>query len=446
MKRKFTWSTLLMPAVLAAVLILPHPLFFNNAYLDIEPLYVDSALRIATDGFGADLSAYYEIDANPILTSLIFAAAYKLFGESPVVSRLTIFLLSFAFVFFLFYYIKPKMGSLISFLAALLLAVNPMFITYSQYVASDLDFMMFSSIAFFLLIFPRPSSAQLASSIWFGISLATKYAVVVLAPVVFLISVLRSQILTQFSREKLVSLVRFNAWYFLLAIIVALPVILVVFHFQNSLLPLREVPISLSAVWFLPRFFAYLLWLGLFIGPSSLILAVSLWRRIGKTRFFGLFIGLVALISVVSVFYPLHSLVIEKEPLGAVSLGGMESAIPPFYLSAVLFFVMVAAGLFIAHGIIEIRDLWSSKDDTVKHFLFWGLIPIPLMAVNRAVARYMLFVLVPVCLYMAHVIGRMYSERSTRALTIAVLIIHAVVFLAIGFWSNYYLQQRGLGA
>ena len=59
-------------------------------------------------------------------------------------------------------------------------------------------------------------------------------------------------------------------------------------------------------------------------------------------------------------------------------------------------------------------------------------------------SRYLLFVLVPVSLYMAHVMGRMYSERSTRPFVLAVLILHAVIFLAVGFYSNYYLYLRGL--
>lgn len=444
MKEKSVRSNILLPAFLAVLLILPHLPFLNNDYIDTETIFVDSASRIAADGFRADLSDYYEVDANPILTSLIFAAGYRLFGESPVVSRLTIFVIAFAFVMFLYFYLKRRTGFSHAFLTALFVSVNPMFIVYSQYMAADVDFMMFSAMAFLLLIFPYSSKSAFASSIWFGVSLATKYAVIVLAPVVFLISLMKSRLLEHFSKAALFALLKFNVWYFATALLLGIPIILIVFQFQSRLLPSVSSGVGLSINLFIPRFFAYLIWLGLFLGPSSLVLALDLWQRLGKSRLFTLLVGLLAFTVVVHLFYPLSSLVVEKPPFGAMSLAGLESAMPPFYLSLALFFVLLAAELFITRAVIEIRDLWSAQDGSIRNVLFWGLIPIPLMSLNHATARYMLFVLVPVSLYMAHITARMYSERGTRSFTLAVLIAHALIFLGVGFYINYYFYQKGL--
>lgn len=434
----------LMPMILAAILILPHILFFGNGYIDTETIFVDSASRIAADGFNADLSAYYEVDANPILTSLIFAAGYKLFGESPFVSRLTIFVLSFAFVLFFFFYLRPRISPPVSFLAALFVSVNPLFIAYSQYMAADVDFMIFSAISLLLLIYPYSSKAGLASSVWFGVSLATKYAVAVLAPVVFSISLMRSKLLRHFSRAALLALLKFNVWYFATALLLSIPIILIVFQFQTRLLPSSSSGVGLSIGLFIPRLFAYLIWLGLFLGPGGVVITLDLWQRLGKPRFLALLVGLLALTAVVHLFYPLSSLVVEKPPFGAMSLAGLESAIPPFYLSLALFFVLLAAELFVTRAIIEIRNLWTAQGSSIRNVLFWGLIPIPLMALNHASARYMLFVLVPVSLYMAHVTAKTYSERSTKVFTMVILIAHALIFVAVGFYLNYYFYQKGL--
>lgn len=254
MNRKI-FETYLLPAILIILLLLPHLFSFDNRYVDIEPLYVQSASEIAEYGFNANLSQYFNSIANPVFTSLILSASYKLFGESPLISRLTIFLLAFLFSLFLYFYLRKREGVFGAFVPTLLVIVNPWFIVYSQYVCTDVPFMVFSSTAMLLLLYANSSKGKILSSIMLGISLATKYVAVILFPVVLIYSFIKSKILNQFSRTRLFHLIRFNLWYFALVLLVSAPVISIVFKFLNAI-PVTEQKslFVLNAGMFIPRF------------------------------------------------------------------------------------------------------------------------------------------------------------------------------------------------
>jgi len=440
MKRRI-FQLFILPTALILLLFLPHIFFFDNHYVDLEPLYVQAALEIADHGYDADLSNYFSTIANPIFTVLVLSGSYKLFCESPVISRLTIFLLSLVFSLFLYFYVRNKEGVFISFVSALLVVVNPMFIVYSQYVHTDVPFMVFSSISLLLLLFTHSSKGEITSSIMLGISLATKYVAVVLLPVVFIYSFVKSKILKHFSKARLFSLAWFNIWYFTLSLLVSVPIILIVFYFQSTIVPSKlESVFALNAGMFIPRLFAYLLWLGLFVGPSCVIFLLDLWKKTGKTKFFMLFAALAVLTLIVSFSFPISSLHRQAFDFGEMNLGWVESAVPSLCLSLAFFFVLLIAELFIANIIL---DLTYSKDEKTRGLFFWIVLPILLMSFTRAANRYMLVVLVPLSLYMAFVTKRMYSER-TKLFVPAILVLHALIFLSVGFYSNYYLHQRGM--
>lgn len=429
-----TFELYLLLAVLSVLLLLPHFLSFDNGYVDLEPLNVQSASEIAEHGFNADLSKYFTKIANPVLTPLILSASYKLFWESPVISRLTIFLLAFLFSLFLYFYLRNKEGVFGAFLPALLVIVNPLFIVYSQYISSDVPFMVFSSTSLLLLLYSNSSKGKILSSIMLGISLATKYVAIILFPVVLIYSFVKSKIFSQFSRTRLFPLIRFNLWYFALLLLVSAPVISITFIFLSGFLsPQYESVHALNAGMFIPRFFAYLMWLGLFIGPFFLIYVFDLWKRIGKMKFFMLLIGLVVLTLIVSLYFPISSLHILDGYFGEMNLSGLESYIPEPHLSVALFFVLLVAEIFIA-GIT--LDLMHTRDEKIINLFLWILIPIFLMSLTRAAQRYMLTVLVPLSLYLSFVTKRVYSEH-TKLFVLAVLVLHALIFLSLGFYANY---------
>lgn len=436
-----TLELYLLPAILIVLLLLPHILFFDNGYVDLERFYVGAALEIAEHGFDANLADYFLTTVNPIFSVLILAGSYKLFWESPVVSRLTIFLLSLVFSLFFYFFLRNKEGVLVAFVSALLVVVNPAFIVYSQYVHADVPFLVFSSTALLLLLFVHSSKGEIVSSVMLGISLAAKYVTVVLFPVVFIYSLIKSEIFKHFSRARLLSLTSFNIRYFGLSLLVSIPVILVVFHFQDTIIPLEYGSRhSLSAGLYIPRFFAYLLWLGLFIGPSCMIFILDLWKKAGKKKFLMLFSGLSALTLAVTFFFPISSLHIQSGVFGEMNLGWVESAVPSLYLSLAFFFVLLVAELFIANTIFDLR---YSGDEKIKGLFFWIVLPILVMSLTRAANRYMLIVLVPLSLYLAFATKRVHSERA-KFFVPATLVLHALIFLSVGFYSNYYLYLRGL--
>ncbi len=440
MKRK-TLELYVLPAILSLVLFLPHILFLNNRYVDLERVYVRAALELAEHGFNANLSEYFSMIANPILGLLFLAGSYKLLWESAVISRLTILLLALVFSLFLYFYLRKKEGVFISFVAVLLVVVNPAFIVYSQYVHTDVPFMVFSATSLLLLLFVHSPKGEIASSIMLGISLATKYVTVVLFPVVFVYSLIKSRVAGHLPNQMLSALTRFNIWYFALSLLVSMPFILIVFRFQNTMVPRQsELVQTLSAGMFIPRFLAYLLWLGLLIGPSCLFSLLDLWRKMSKTKLAMLLAGLVVLTLIASLFFPISSLHRQEFAFGEMNLGWVESVVPPSYLSVAFFLVLLVAELFLASLTF---DFICSKDDKTRGLFLWIVLPILLMSFIRVANRYMLVVLVPLSLYMA-LVARKVDSKHERLLVPTILILHALIFLAVGFYSLYYLQQRGL--
>lgn len=430
-----------LPAVLLVLLLLPHILYLGNHYIDVEPYYVKSAQELITRGFDANLSDYFTNIGNPILTSLILSGSYLLFGESYFVSRLTIFVFALVFALFFYFYLRNKEGAFVSFLATLLTVVNPFFIVYSQYITSDVPFMVFSSVSLLLLLFPQTAKGELVSSVMLGVSLTTRYVTAVLFPVVVLYSVIKTRLCPVFSKAKLLSAVRFNLWYFALALVLSVPVISFAFRYQEGVLSRNiEQVITLNFGMYIPRLFAYLLWLGLFIGPFCLVSLLDLWRKIGKKKFLILLICLGGLTLIVSYFFQISTLHVQAWSFGEMNLSWLESVVPAPYLSAALFFVILVAELFVASVVFDLVHL---KDKKFNLLATWMLLPIPLMSLTRVANRYLLAVLVPLSLYMAYVTGKMYSGR-TRFFIIGIIVLHVLVFWGMGFYSNYYLQLRGL--
>ncbi|MFC1901902.1 hypothetical protein ACFLX3_03135 [Chloroflexota bacterium] len=211
--------------------------------------------------------------------------------------------------------------------------------------------------------------------------------------------------------------------------------VLIAFKFLGGLLTSGHESIIFTNFYiFVPRFFAYLMWLGLFIGPSFVIFAFDLWRRVGKKRFLLLLLGLAALTLIVTFFlFPISSLHIQEEYLGEMNLGGAEVYVSESYLSIALFFVILVAEMFIV-GIA--LDLKHNRGEKIIFLFCWIMIPIILMSLTRAANRYMLTVLVPLSLYISMVVKRVYSERTKLFVTV-VLLLHVLIFLALGFYANY---------
>ncbi|MFC1957679.1 ArnT family glycosyltransferase [Chloroflexota bacterium] len=433
MKRN-TIEIYLLPVILIILLLLPHLLSLNNDYIVYEPLMVQSASEIAEHGFNADLSEYFMHISNPVSTLLVLATSYKLFGESPLVSRLTMILLPFLFSIFLYFYLRKKEGASWAFLTVFLILVNPLFITFTKYIWSDVPFMVFTSIALLLLFYGRSFKEYLLSSIILAISFATKYLAVFLFPVVLAFSFLKSRALSQPLKQRLVPIMKFNLWYFAITLLLSMPVILIAFHFPAGILsPNIESIFALNFGMDIPRLFAYLMWLGLFIGPFGLIFVYDLWKRIGNAKFFIILTGLVALTLLVTHFFPIPSLHITEHLFGEMNLLGADAYVPEPYLSMILFFMILFGEILVTSITLEFIN---GKDEKISYLFFWILVPILLLSLVRGANRYMLIILVPLSLYITFVTKRIYSER-TKSYILAALVLHAIIFLSLGFVAIY---------
>ncbi|MDP7525725.1 MAG: glycosyltransferase family 39 protein [Dehalococcoidales bacterium] len=432
-----------LPAVLIIVLLLPHVLFLGNGYVDVELYVVDAASEVARYGFNANLTDYFYTVFNPIFSVLLLGGSYTIFGESEIVSRLTISALSVGFTLFLYFYLRRRTGTSISFVAPLLVISNPMFIVYSQYVGSDVPFFILTSVALLMILYAStPRRETIVSSVMLGISLATKYVTAVVFPVVLIYSSIKLELFPHFSRDKLLALVRFNLWYFGLTLAVSLPFILVALKYQTGIVPPEVKSLhTVGVAMFIPRFTSSLLWLGLFIGPSCLIFFLDLWDKTGKKKFLAILSILAVLTLIISYFFPISSLHIQDGTFGEMNLGWVESVVPSPILSSAFFFVILVGELFVANLVF---DLKYSENEGRRKLIYWIVVPIVVMSFTRVANRYMLVILVPLSLYLADIINKMYAEHR-KSFILAVLVLHVLIFISVGFYSNYYLQLRGQG-
>ncbi len=430
----------LLPTILSVVLLLPYYLSFHRGYADdAEAIYARAGSQIAEHGLNANLSEYFRWVANPPFASFLLAAGYKLFGASPTVSRFVTFLFPLLFSLFLYFYLRRREGIFGAFVPVLLVIVNPIFIIYSKYVGSDAPFLAFSSTSLLIILYADSLKGKrlILSSILLGISLATKYLALFLFPVAFIYSLVKTGIFSEFSKTGLFSVIRFNLWYFALALLVSVPFLAIGFMsvagvrtpiYGFMFVPDEWLGLAPNFSGFIPRIFAYLMYLGLFVGPFFLVLVPDLWRRIGKMRFFLLLGGLAVLTFVVHLFFPISSLHTYGGTVGEMNLLGLEGYFSPTHLDVGLFLALLVAEILIVSLALDLRH---NGDNKIVYLFYWILIPILLMPLLRDAQRYLLIVIVPLSLYMAFVAKRMYAERM-KPFVIGVLGLHVMFYL---YWG-----------
>ncbi|MDO8567705.1 MAG: glycosyltransferase family 39 protein [Dehalococcoidales bacterium] len=408
-------------AIIAAILILPHIFSLTQDYLEIEWFYVQPAIELAKHGINADLSWHFATATSPILTSIILSGSYVLFGESPLVSRLTILVIGSLFALFLYFYLKRKEGVMLGFLATLFVVVNPLFILYAQFVCTDVPYMAFSSAAMLLLLYAGTQRENVLSSVMTGLALATKYVTIVLFPVITIKSFLTAK----------AKAIKFNAWYYAIVLVLSLPVILIAYRFLNGYAPLTR------PQWFIPdlallvpRFFAYLIWLGLFLGLFSIIMLLDLWQRLSRGKLMAIIAGCIVLTAIVTYFYPIPSLHRLDGSFGEMNLAGAENIVPERLLSPILFVVLLMAELIIISMAMEARKSRTTKDITLA---CWALLPVLFMSLTRGANRYMLTVLVPLSIYMAMVTKRFFESHPRTAT--AIVAAHSLLFVVVGAYA-----------
>lgn len=440
-KKKF--QNLLLPLFVIVIIILPHIAFLDNKYIDTEPYYVKAGLNIKNNGLKADLSDYLVHIANPLFTSILLAGSYVFFPENTFTSRLTILIPTIPFLLFLYFYMKKKESVSVAFIVCLLTAVNPMFLVYSQYVCSDVPYVVFSALAIVLYIYGTTSREAVISAVLMGFSLATKINSLILYPLIFISSCMKNKTGDSLTVKSILSIITFNAWYISLSFLIGLPVVLLIFYFKSQV----NVTSLENVSWFLfsprlftSRVFAYILWLGLFIGPLVLIFLIDFWQKV-RTKYFLMISTLCSLfVLMVTYFIPVATLHIQDGQYGEMNLGWVEKVIPEIYLSIFFTGVITAVLLFVAN---ILYDMLHTEDYTIKHLFVFIVFPLLMMSLTRVANRYVLIILVPLAIYSAKRIVVL-SQTNNKKLLTSIVLFHTLSFLLIGIFSNYYLMLRGL--
>ncbi len=418
----------LLAVILVAVLLIPHLFYLGNGYVDKEPVYAGLAADIAD---GNDIGWYFEQVSNPILTSLYLAVPFAIFGEGVEVARLSVLLLGAASVMFVFFYLRRKEGQTFAFITSLLVAANSLFMVYSQEVVTDVPFMAFASVGMLLLAYSESRSEFFWSAVSIGLALATKYIIAVLFPVALYL-IFRKE---GFSRDELLHSAWSSVAYFLVVLAVSLPIVLIGPLAYGNLLPTGASGYltNLTLTFFVSHVLGYLMWLGLFLGPLSLLVLYQLWKRLRVKAVWAAFaLGLLTLL--LTFIAPVSSLNTQEAYYGEMNIGWVDSAVPQPYLSIALFLVIIASEMFLLYVALEsgrLRGVWA-----------WIAVPLLLMSFTRAANRYMLALLVPIAMYTAHVVVSQKAGRD-RAIAIALVALHVAMFLAVGVYSNHYLLLRG---
>ena len=123
-----------------------------------------------------------------------------------------------------------------------------------------------------------------------------------------------------------------------------------------------------------------------------------------------------------------------------MNLGWADSYIPSWIMGIIIFFILLVALIFVVN---LLHDVFILNKDSLSGIAFWILIPILLMSLTRAANRYLLVILLPLSLYSAQVFIRIFSDKRAFWFYL-ILILHMLIFLSVGVFSNYYLHLRGV--
>ncbi|MBI3032848.1 glycosyltransferase family 39 protein [Candidatus Woesearchaeota archaeon] len=440
--------------------------FLNNQFAYNERKHA----QVALDVFSEDkthINYFYESSASPHTSFIPIAFIKGIFKNDLVVaSRTYIFTISILFLMIVVLFVSKILNPKTALLAMLLLAVHPMFMVYGKYVVADVPFVFFATLA--LVLFYLGREQQKDKLVWkydifgvlcLGIAFLIKYNAIILYPIIgiYLFILLKctwSDIRT-WNREKLYPLIKISLFYGLISVAMVLPMIIWIKTKYGSLIPAKWHDSLFYEAWkySIPQFSSYLLWLGLFAGVVSLFLLVDLYHRIVKLSFFKseknkknliiAFIGLLVLHSVL--FYVVHT---QLNPLGIrgeMNLGWLEKYIPVTYLTIGFYFILLLGELlFINFLMIIVHE----KNNFNRFLSLWIVVSMVVMSFTRPANRYMMIIFFPLVTYTAQVVNRYYQKKYNaiinKKVVITLVVLHVIIFLALGVLSNIYLRKLGI--
>jgi 4-amino-4-deoxy-L-arabinose transferase-like glycosyltransferase len=381
-----------------------HLYYLSSPFVSLEFAYGRSALRLMKGGMGPELNRFLELVANPLSSLFTIVPFYFLFGFSEFITRFPSFLSGVGLVILVFIMLRRLKGSKRASLAVVTILLNPMYWACSGLAYTDIPFCLFSGggLLFCVLgLYEDKPVLHWPAAFFLSLSALIKYNGLLFFPLAAVL------IIVHLGKRA----PRHFIPYAVLAVLMDLPVYLVILNRYGFLVHPRlrvlHRPRPDRLYLYIP---SYLLWLGLFMGPFLAFPVCDMLARAGRKAIPWLL--LVVLLCVVCGLLGWGGAYLARlHETGEYEMGAAwfeillgESALAPLVLLVLALAVVSAAGII----------AWMGRGRVNLFFGIWLFSIFIIGSVSRPANRYLLFILVPLSVYLSDVLARLDETSSMK--------------------------------
>ena len=425
--------------------------FANAPFVNLEYWYSQSA-EIISSGLGLSQSVRYLNDGfnNPLLSVVAIAGSQKLFGFAEWSSRL-VSIAAWIIGIGIVYIAATKLWTpFVGALSAVLFGGFPLFWVYGGIAYPDVPFT--AAITAALLISgvatsQRSSGLHFLAALLFGIASLIRYNAVMFAPVVVLFVFLmeRDQNGGSLNLETWLRAAKILLIYVFVGGTLLVPYLLWTRETVGTILVSDLVHVApsdllIQALTALPRLGAYVIWIGVFLGPLGLVVLRELNTNPRKPKL--RIVALIALpINILLILAIGYSEAHTGQLFGELQLGWVERVFPD-YLINFLRFGLLCLGEIGILGLV----IWGRKRLWPNGFMaLWMLLPLLGHSFYRGAQRYTMFFLPPLAIYVGWMLSHWLKSKQHRIASL-ILIGHVLVFFSLGIFTSAYFSIEGQAA
>ena len=423
----------------------------NAPFVNLEYWYSQSA-EIISSGLGFSQSVGYLNDGfnNPLLSVIAIAGSQRLFGFAEWSSRL-VSIAAWIFGVGIVYIAATKLWTpLVGALSAVLFGGFPLFWVYGGLAYPDVPFTAAITVALLIsgvAASQRSSGLHFLAALLFGMASLIRYNAVMFAPVVvlFVFLIERDQNGGSLNLETWLRAAKILLIYVFVGGTLLVPYLLWTRETVGAILVPGLVHVASSelliqALTALPRLGAYVIWIGVFLGPLGLGVLWELNSNCRKSM-----LRKVALIAI-----PINILLILAidyseahvgQLFGELQLGWVERVFPD-YLISFLRFGLLCLGEIGILGLV----MWGRKRLWPNRFMaLWMLLPLLGQSFYRGAQRYTMFVLPPLAIYLGWMLSHWLKSKQHKFAAL-ILIGHVLIFFSLGIFTSSYFAVEGHAA
>ncbi len=428
--------------------------FLFHPLVSLEYMYTTPAQEIIKHGFSFHwnyLMYYFEIMSNPLLTSYMLIPGFLAFGFSEFIARLPVLLFAVIFLIVLYWFVIRYYNKNTAIIAAVLLALNPLFWLYSEQITTDIIFTFFISVAMLFCIegiLQKKENRFVISALFLALAMITKYIALLyygLAALFLLFGIKYNSIREFLAFDNLRRIFYQGMPFGLLFLIIVVPYLLWMFiQFGFVMHPnLVELAWSRGVFAEMPlRFLGYLVWVAIFAGLFFLLALYDLYNRIRSTlakKTIILYFILLLLLNVL-----LFSLIdiIKIYSLGELHFGGLQTLLSPLQLHLVL-------GLLVFCGEIIFLTIifWFIYGSLLeKYFAAWIIYSLFALSTARPTQRYLMLIFVPLMIYFATLVIRFASQIRFKKMVWFLFYVNICVLLFFNLFLSVYEYKTSYAA